>query len=143
MTRLIICESTGRWAVALRRELAGRREVYETRSVAECFEALAKAPASFAIVELSRGNAEALAARVADLERDFPLARLAVVASGELADYQWLMREAGAVCFVTSPRRLAPLAEAACRHLDQAPTPQQTLVERIWDELPWGGGIDN
>ena len=51
--RLLVCERTGCWAVALRRELAeaGVR-VWETRTLADCFEELAESPASFVVLEL-------------------------------------------------------------------------------------------
>jgi len=137
--RLIVCERRGRWAVGLRRELAGAGvRVYETRSLAECWEVLAEAPAGFTVVELSNATVEDLLRRMARLGRDFPLARVAVVAGRSLADYEWLMREAGAVHFTCSPRQLGPLARLACRHLHQAPAPQQTLTQRIWTSLPWG-----
>ena len=51
------------------------------------------------------------------------MARLAVVADRSLAGYEWLMREAGAVHFVCSPRQVGPLAQLACRHLAQVPPP--------------------
>ena len=80
---------------------------------------------------------------MARLEREFPLARVAVVAERRLAACQWLLREAGAVHFVTSSRQAGPLAELACRHLANVPTPSQSTSDRIWAALPWeesGGG---
>ena len=139
--RLLVCERAGCWAVGLRRELAGSRPVYETRSLAQCWEMLAGVAASFVVVELTGGNGgntDALLERMGRLERDFPLARLAVVAGRDLGGYEWLMREAGAVHFVSSPRRLRPLADLACRHLDQVAEPQRSLTEQIWAGLPWG-----
>jgi len=140
--RLIVCEHAGRWAVVLRRELAARRwevRVYETRSLADCWEMLAEAPASFVIVELSAADVAALLRRMARLGRDFPLARVAVVADRSLAGYEWLMREAGAVHFVCSPRQAGPLARLAAGYLAQAPAPQRSLTQQIWAGLPWGG----
>ena len=136
--RLIVCERTGRWAVALRRELAGSDvRVYETRSLVECWKGLAESPAGLAVVELSAGNVAPLLQRLAGLDRDFPLARVAVVADRSLAKYEWLIREAGAVHFTCSSRQLGPLARVVAGHLDQAPSPPQTLVEQIWARLPW------
>jgi hypothetical protein len=136
--RLIVCERTGRWAVALRRELADAGvRVYETRAVADCWYMLAESPGSFLVVELTATNAEALLHRLVRQQRDFPLARVAVVADRDLAAYEWLLREAGAVHFTCSPRRLRALADLACRHLAQVPAPQQSLAERIWAGLPW------
>lgn len=137
--RLIVCERFGRWAVALRRELPvpGVR-LYETRSTAECWAMLARSDASFVVVELTRSGARYLLERMAWLERDFPLARVAVVGERALASYEWLMREAGAVHFTVSPRELRPLACLAVRHLDSVPRPQLSLTKRIWGDLPWG-----
>jgi hypothetical protein len=136
-SRLIVCERTGRWAMALRRELAeaGVR-VWETRTLADCFRELAESPASFAVLELG-GDFDGLLRRLARRSREFPLAQLAVVADRSLAGYEWLMREAGAVYFLCSPRHVGPLAQLACRHLAQVPSPQQSLTERIWASLPW------
>jgi hypothetical protein len=136
--RLIVCERTGHWAVALRRELADAGvRVYETRSIPDCWNMLAESPGSFLVVELTAANVEGLLHRLARRERDFPLARVAVVVDRALADHEWLLREAGAVHFTCSPRRLRPLAELACRHLAQVPAPQQSLAERVWAGLPW------
>lgn len=135
--RLIVCERTGRWAVALRRELSGAGvRVWETRTLADCWKELIASPASFVVVELG-GDVAGLLRRMASQSREFPLARLAVAADRSLSDYEWLMREAGAVHFVCSPRQVGPLAQLACRHLAHVPPPQQSLTERIWASLPW------
>jgi hypothetical protein len=136
--KLILCERTGRWAVALRRELADAGvRVWETRTLADCRDELVENPASFAVVELG-SNPTGLLRLLAGQPRRFPAARLAVVTDRSQADYQWLLREAGAVHFLCSPRQVGLLARLACRHLAQAPPPQQTLAERIWSALPWG-----
>ena len=121
--RLIVCERTGHWAVALRRELAeaGVR-VWETRTLADCWSELAKSPASFLVLELG-DNLAGLLGRMARQPREYPAARLAVVADRSLADYESLMREAGAVHFLSSPRQTGPLARLAGRHLAQVPPP--------------------
>ena len=139
-TQLIVCERFAHWAVALRRELVhtGVR-VWETRNLTQCWDALADAPAGFAVVELTAAAADDLLRRMARLPREFPLVRTAIVADRSLADYEWLLRESGAVHFTCSSRQLAPLAEMACRHLAQVPVPRQSLTERIWNSLPWEG----
>jgi hypothetical protein len=136
--KLIVCERSGRWAVALRRELAepGIR-VWETRTLADCRDELIENPASFAVIELG-ANAVGVLRLLARQPRQFPAARLAVVADRAQADHEWLMREAGAVHFLCSPRQVAVLARLACRHLAEVPPPQQSLGERIWASLPWG-----
>jgi hypothetical protein len=135
--KLIVCERSGRWAVALRREVAeaGVR-VWETRTLADCRDELLANPASFAVIELG-ANPAGLLRLLASQPRDFPLARLAVAADRSRAGYEWLMREAGAVHFLCSPREVAVLARLACRHLAEVPPPQQSLADRIWASLPW------
>jgi hypothetical protein len=138
VARLIVCERTGRWAVALRRELADAGvRVYETRHLSDCWEQLGQSPASFVVVELTAASAGGLLRRMLGQHREFPLARLAVVADRSLAAYEWLMREAGAVDFARSPRQLGPLARLACRHLAQAAAPPATFADRLWAGLPW------
>lgn len=135
--RLIVCERTGRWAVLLRRELAdlGIR-VWETRTLDDCWAELAESPASFLVLELA-DDAKGLLRRAVRLARDFPDARVAMVADRKMANYAGLMCEAGAVWFLASPRHAGRLAQLACRHLAQVPVPQQSFSERIWANLPW------
>jgi len=136
---VIVCEQTGRWAVALRRELAEADvRIRESRSLAECWELLAESPGGFVVVELSAGRVDGLLRRMARLERDFPLARVAVVADRSSAQYEWLVREAGAVHFTVSTGRLGPVARLACRHLADVPSPSRTTKQEIWARLPWG-----
>jgi hypothetical protein len=136
--RLVVCERTGAWAVALRRELPAGFRLWPTRSLAEAWDGLAVAPASFLVLELGRGQAEALVARLLRLEHDWPLARAGVVADRSLAGYEWLMRQAGAMHFTCSPRHLAGLADAARRHLAAVPQPDREPLAKIRSSLPWG-----
>jgi len=137
--RLIIAEHSGGWAAAIRIELAetGVR-LWEAGARPVVSSLLAEAPASFLVLELTVKNPPRLLDVLGEMQRGWPDARAAVVADRSLAQWEWLMREAGAVHFLTSPRKLAPLVELACRHLAAAPIPQQTLPESIWSSLPWG-----
>ena len=140
--QLLVAERDGDWAVRLRRLVGplGPR-VVETRSLVQLWERLAEAPASFAVAELTLGGVEGLVQRLVRLPRDFPQAQVAVVAPRSHAAYEGLLLEAGAVLFVASPRRLAPLAEMACRRLAQSVPAGASLVEQIWDRLPWKAAI--
>ena len=61
----------------MRRELAPSGvEVGETRSLADCWNALAASPASFLVVELDTAGAEDLLGRMVRQERDFPSAQV-------------------------------------------------------------------
>ncbi len=141
MTRLIVCERDGSWSVALRSELGetGVR-VWECRSLTEAWAALVTTPAAFVIAEATRENLESLLRRMVWFSRDFPQARIAVVASRSMARFQWLVREAGAVHFLVSPRQLTSLAALVTRHLANVPPPPQSMIQRIWASLPWGPG---
>jgi hypothetical protein len=134
---LIVCEQTGRWAVALRRELGAAVAMRETRNLSECWDSFSQCPAGFVVVEATAGNLDALLHRLGRLERDFPLARVAVVAPRNLAEYEWLLREAGAIAFAVSPRRLGPLADLIRNHLAKAPRPPQDAMQQLWASLPW------
>jgi len=139
--RLVVCERTGRWAAALRRELSGAGlRVWETRIMSDCSELLAESPASFAIVELNERKIKETWGFISNWQAEFPLFRFAVVADRDLASYKWLMQEAGAADFICSVRKIGALARTACRHLAQVPPLPQSLTERIWANLPWGKG---
>lgn len=134
----VVCERSGAWAMALRREAAPvGLHLYETRSLADGWAVLEQSPASFLVAELTLANADALLARMAGLERQIPRGRVAVVAERSLAEYEWLLREAGAVWFATSPRELKPLVALAERHLQLTPVPTRDFTQQVWDSLPW------
>ncbi len=138
-SRLVVCERTGKWAVAIARHLAADADdIHQTRSLEECWEALAKWPASLAVLELIAANVEPLVRRLADLDRRFPAARAIVVAARSLAAYENLAREAGAIHFETSPRRLDAVAAIWRRHRDAAPRRTMNTPPRILAGLPWG-----
>jgi hypothetical protein len=80
---------------------------------------------------------ENLLARLPTIEREFPLARVAVVAGRRLAAYELAVREAGAVHFTCSGRGLRPLVDIVCRHLAAVPQSPSSLVEQVWASLPW------
>ena len=108
--RLIVLERDGHWAAALRRELelAGdRAEVVETRSWDEVRQALERFPAAFVAAELTDTGAADFLAAIAHLARWHPQAAVVVLAERRLAAYRDLLSEAGALHFITSPRRLA------------------------------------
>jgi hypothetical protein len=136
--KFIVCEPGSSWAVGLRRE-AGTWpiRIHETRSLDECRRLLDEHPASFLVIQLTRAGLEELLGFLARIGRDYPWARLAVVAGRELAAAEWLLREAGAVHFVTSPRQLAGLIRTARRHCEAIPRPRLSPVEEIWAALPW------
>ena len=133
--RLIVCETRGGWAAALRREVDGR--VYETRSLAACWRELAEWPHSLLVLEGTLDNCVELTGRLADLRREYPGAVAVVVTERHLRALEWLARESGAAHFVASPRDLKPVAQLARRHLAAAPALDLPPAQRILASLPW------
>jgi hypothetical protein len=137
-TGLIICEQTGQWATALRRELGDAASpLHETRLLDEAWLALAEMPAAFVVAEFTQKNADDLLRRAVWLSRDFPQARLAIVAARRFAGQRWLLQASGAVHALFSPRDLGPLADIARRHMALVPSPPIPVAQRVWQSLPW------
>ncbi len=139
--RLIVCEKSGEWAVALRRALcADLGCVYETRSLQECWDELADSPASFLAIELRPENVEGVLVLLVRVARRYPQARAVVLArSGECdQDYEWLVKEAGVLHVVHAPRYVESAVEMALRHFAQLPQEELSLRESVWTRLPWG-----
>ena len=136
--RIIVCEKTGQWAIALRRLLApGGHRVQETRSWPECWAELARHPASLLVAEMTAQNVELMLERLTDLPRRFRQARAVVVGDRDLARYEWAVRTAGAAHVVFTPRELPRTARLIVRHLALAPPPELSLREAVWQRLPW------
>jgi DNA-binding NtrC family response regulator len=136
--RIVVCEKTGQWALALRRLLApsGQR-VYQTPSWEDCWDELQRSPASVVALELTSQNDALVLERLTRLTRQFPQARAMVLGDSGLARYEWAVRAAGAVHAVFTPRRLPAAARLVERHLAQSPQPELPLREAIWRRLPW------
>jgi hypothetical protein len=136
--RIVVCEKTGHWAVALRRLLApvGYR-VYQTPSWEDCWDELQRRPASAVALELTPQNDALVLERLLRLSRQFPLACRVVLGDSGLARYEWAVRAAGAVHAVFAPRGLPAAARLIERHLAQAPEPELSFREAIWRRLPW------
>ena len=142
LARLIVCERTGCWAIALSRELRGYpARVYQTRNLAECWDMLAEYRASFLVIEVTRANLDELLSRLQEIEHRFPAARVATVGDRAMAKCEFLLREAGTIHFAASRRLSRAVAVAAQNHLNRVPKPRLSQIETIWDTLPWKGGF--
>jgi hypothetical protein len=139
---LIVLERDGHWAAALRRELdsAGvRATLIENRSWDEVWNALGEFPTALVAAELTEATAERLLAVLARIERRHPQAAMFVVADRRLAAYRDLLREAGALHFITSPRRLFEIGEIVSRRAArfQSAVGSAAPLEEIRANLPW------
>ncbi len=136
--RLIVCERTGKWAVALRRSpQIGSCRVYETRSPQECRDEVEAFPASLVAIEATTANLDQILDWLTGMRRDFPLCRVVVLGYRGLKCSQWLLREAGAAHVVDSPRRVDAVVRIASRQLECAKTEDELTRERILARMPW------
>jgi hypothetical protein len=138
MARAIICERGERWAVALRGPLKrlGHRLV-ETRCLDDCWREVAASPASLVGLEATALNLEAVVPWMQRLTAAFPHARIVILGSPAIAPAEWVLREAGAVHVVFSPRQWQPLARIARRHLGWGAQGEESERQRVWRRLPW------
>jgi hypothetical protein len=134
---LIVCERKGIWAAAARRRLPSEIRVRETRSLADCRREMTAAPASLVVVEVTQASLSGALELVADARRRCPLTRVAAVADRGCEAYEWLLREAGAIHFSTSPRDADVLVRLAVRHAARLPAARTSFAAEIWDSLPW------
>jgi len=135
--RFIVCERTGAWASAIRRQLPEGFRLREVRSLAECVVELREASGSLLGLELTPQNIEAVLELVAGLGRRFPRARALVLADPQLAGYRALSAEAGAIWFTCSPRELQGLRATASKHWSRLPEGRESFAAQVWNELPW------
>ena len=106
---LIVCEQTGQWAVGLRQELRGTTvKLHETRLLDDAWQVFAAAPAAFVVVEYTANNCDELLRACVWLTRDFPLARIAIVAARRYTSHRWVLHAAGALHTVFSTRGSRP-----------------------------------
>ncbi len=134
--QVIVCESRGGWAAALRPVLPAGVRVLESRSLAECQAHLLAAPASLIVVELTASNGSQVIECVESWRRRFPACAIVLAAARELAVWRDLAGEAGALYLLTSSRELADVATIFDRHYRRFPQPATATAERIWNELP-------
>ena len=134
--RFLVCEKSGAWATALRREprLSGVR-IHQLRSLADCREALVARPACIAALEATPENLDRVLEFITH-SQDLPSARIIVLAARNLAGCQWYLREAGAVHVVLGRRNLELAASVVHRHLEDAPA-EPDERQRITSRLPW------
>lgn len=148
----IVCESSGRWAAALRGALARRgiaTAVVETRSTAELQRRIVDerrrgSPLGLVVIELTATEAERVCSLLAWQVRfgdDVPTA----VVTDDARDYEPIVRAAGANLFAASTRELDRLAAAYVafvadvpRRASPANDDERSPSERIWASLPFG-----
>jgi hypothetical protein len=94
--------------------------------------------------ELTEAGAGEMLAALSRFDREFPQAALVALADRRLAGYRDLIREAGAVHFIISPRRLGEVADIVDRRLKRfrAAETVETPTDEIHANLPWSEAME-
>ena len=135
--RVIVYERSGRWAAALRPQLPPETPLAETRSLGECSAELALSPGSLLALEVTERNLAAVVDLLCGLSRRDPLARALVLAGDGMVASEALLREAGAVHFMTTTRAATGLEQVFENHFRRVPSPPKNLADSVWESLPW------
>ncbi len=139
LAKLIVCETTNKWAVALRRQLP--REswsgICETRSLDDCWQQALASRVSVVVLEATTVNLERLAATLPQYRAGLPHTLVVVSARRQLASAEWLLRELGAMHVVFSSRAIEPLVRMIQRHWGRVALTQPQEAAYPWRQLPW------
>lgn len=150
----IVCESTSRWAAALRVALEhdsrfrdNTIRLYETRQLAELTQRLSERPGSFAAVEVRENNVSDVlmwltwsASQLGRMRCVAFVERSLVSCQADVVD---ALREAGALEITCSPRQLRTVVDLLWRHAALSTEAANSLVAQlpwrvqVWQSLPW------
>jgi hypothetical protein len=151
---LLICERTGTWAAALRRGVRSTAEqptsrIIETRSLVECRNGFdGQSSADFAVapllVESTIGDLPDLLDLLTVHVRRRPRVPRFVIGPLPSDDFELLLREAGTVDWVASPRGVGRIVQTLRRYDPRVAAPPVNLLEpptSLTDQfrasLPW------
>ena len=134
---LIICEKSGRWALALRSSLHGGVRLVETRALTQCHEALVVAPTSLVALAITDKNLSQALDFLARMNQEFPAGRVIALLEPESQSAEPLLREAGVSDVFHSPQQAAAIARLAQRHAALTPADDRPLRESLAARLPW------
>ena len=134
--KLIVCERSNYWTVALRWALRGTSiRVHDTHTGGAARRLLDDAPASVLMLELQDAFSDEFVTELPQFGSRYPLACL--VAVGRDPRPLWLARQLGAAHTVDSIRDLTPTIRLVRRHLEMAEDRPASFRERVWDSIPW------
>jgi hypothetical protein len=142
---LIVLERDGHWAAALRLAMGDAVvPLVEIRSWDECWPRLEKRPSALVAVELTDANVDAVVAALERIDRRFPQAAVLILAERTLAPYRSVLCEAGALHFVSSPRKLGGVNEILrrCSNFSETAASASSRLDEIVAELPWRDSVE-
>lgn len=136
--RIIVSESSGRWAFALRSVLVNSGVVVtEVAGLANAFSRLGEDTRALLAFEATEACAEEVLGLLHSSRQRDPDCGVIVLLDGPLALSESLWHEAGAIAVVASPRQLHLTARLIRRYFDTQETPPLTFREAVWQRIPW------
>lgn len=136
--RIIVCETSGRWAFALRSILVHAGvAVTETSGLATAFTLFRETPQSLLAFEATAACAEEGLVLLNASRRRNPSRGAVVFLDDTTAKTESLWYEAGAVAVIATPRDLAPLARFVRRCFDSRDKVPLTFRDSVWQRMPW------
>jgi hypothetical protein len=140
---VIVCERTGRWAAALRRDAAGaprilETRILETRTLDDCRAELRLHPQALVVCEVTENNLPRVLRLLVELQATSPATRAMIVGARTLERHEALLREAGAVHALFSPRSMRAAGDMLRRQAAGASSEPESLETLAWSRLPWG-----
>lgn len=138
VAQLIICEKSGKWAAALRRELGPQHahRLFESRLIQHCQEQLAASPCSIAALEQTWKNYDSVLLLIDRIQRQFPSARSIVLDTTGDSQLSRMTKIAGAIHIARSRLMLRHAARLALRHFARFPETSSQFEELV-RRLPW------
>jgi hypothetical protein len=136
VSRLIVCEKSGRWAAAVKAALPEVRPC-EVRSLTQCQRELDASPHSIAAVETTAENLEFIVGWLGQSSSRHPDVRFVALLSPGLAAAEALLREAGAVEVLASVSEAPILARMAARQSRLVPSQAGSFRELVAERLPF------
>lgn len=136
--QLVVCEKTGKWASALRREL-GRQfadRLFETRLLEHCIDQLTAFPRSVVALEQTWNNYDSVFSLLDRIAWSFPMARAIVLDTTRDLQLSRMDQVAGAIHVTTSRLNLRHAARLIGRHLDRFQS-KSSQFEEMLRRLPW------
>ena len=138
--QLIVCETSSKWVVGMRRQLDRQvwSRICETRNLDDCWQQAVASCKSAVALEMTFANLEPLAEFLLRLRTQLPHTLPLVLGSRSLARAEWPMREFGAVHVALSLRELPVVAEMVQRHWQRVAREEPAGELPPWHALPWG-----
>ena len=136
--RIILSESSGRWAFAWRSVLMNSGvALTEVTGLAKAFRRLQDDSQALLAFEATAACAEEGLGLLHASDRRDAGRGVIVLLDAATASSASLWHEAGAIAVIASPRHLAPVARLIRRYFETQGTPPLTYREAVWQRIPW------